>query len=94
MNNVILSRAPPPRLLGSCMDLSQLKQGVAVRAPVLPEPIELVVGSILGDMVKIVCAGKFTECAARPDRRFCGRVFRARNTLATRPRTGRDVPGT
>ena len=42
------------------MDLSQLKQGVVVRGPALPEPIEVLVVTMLGDMVKIVGAGKRT----------------------------------
>jgi hypothetical protein len=42
------------------MDLSQLKQGVVVRGPALPEPIEVLVVSILGDMVKVIGAGQRT----------------------------------
>jgi hypothetical protein len=42
------------------MDLSQLKQGVVIRGPALPEPIEVLVVSMFGDMVKIVGAGKRT----------------------------------
>jgi superfamily II DNA or RNA helicase len=42
------------------MDLSQLKQGVVVRGPALPEPVEVLVVSMFGDMVKIVGAGKRT----------------------------------
>src|SRR4051794_32572314 len=42
------------------MDLSQLKQGVVVRGPALPEPIEVLVVSVLGDMVKVTGAGQRT----------------------------------
>ena len=42
------------------MDISQLKQGVVIRGPSLPEPIEVLVVTMLGDMVKIVGAGKRT----------------------------------
>jgi superfamily II DNA or RNA helicase len=42
------------------MDLSQLKQGVVVRGPALPEPVEVLVVSVLGDMVKLIGAGQRT----------------------------------
>jgi superfamily II DNA or RNA helicase len=42
------------------MDLSQLKQGVVVRGPALPEPVEVLVVSFFGDMVKIKGEGKRT----------------------------------
>lgn len=42
------------------MDPTQLKQGVIVRGPALPEPIEVLLVETFGDMVKIVGAGKRT----------------------------------
>ena len=50
----------PSVTLPRAMDLLQLKQGVVVRGPALPEPIEVLVVSMFGDMVKIVGAGKRT----------------------------------
>jgi superfamily II DNA or RNA helicase len=43
------------------MNISQLKQGVVIRGPSLPEPIEVLVVTMLGDMVKIQGAGKRTN---------------------------------
>jgi hypothetical protein len=43
------------------MDISQLKQGVVIRGPSLPEPIEVLVVTMLGDKVKIQGAGKRTN---------------------------------
>jgi hypothetical protein len=42
------------------MNESELKQGIIVRGPVLPEPIELLVVTPLGDVIKIVGAGQKT----------------------------------
>jgi superfamily II DNA or RNA helicase len=42
------------------MDLTELKQGVVVRGPALPEPIEVLVVAVLGDMVKVTGAGQRT----------------------------------
>jgi hypothetical protein len=42
------------------MNASELKQGITVRGPVLPEPIEVLVVTPLGDGIKIVGAGQRT----------------------------------
>ena len=42
------------------MDASELKPGITVRGPVLPEPIEVLVVTPLGDVIKIVGAGQKT----------------------------------
>jgi hypothetical protein len=42
------------------MNASQLKAGIIVRGPVLPEPIEVLVITLLGDVIKIVGAGQKT----------------------------------
>jgi hypothetical protein len=42
------------------MHASELKQGIIVRGPVLPEPIEVLVVTPLGDVIKIVGAGQKT----------------------------------
>ena len=42
------------------MNANELKPGIVVRGPVLPEPIELLVVTLLGELVKIVGAGKKT----------------------------------
>src|SRR5213076_2719790 len=42
------------------MNASELKPGIIVRGPVLPEPIEVLVVTPLGDVVKIVGAGQKT----------------------------------
>jgi hypothetical protein len=42
------------------MNASDLKQGIIVRGPVLPEPIEVLVVTPLGDVIKIVGAGQKT----------------------------------
>jgi hypothetical protein len=42
------------------MNASELKPGVIVRGPVLPEPIEVLVVTSLGDVIKIVGAGQKT----------------------------------
>ena len=40
------------------MNASELKPGIIVRGPVLPEPIEVLVVTPLGDVIKIVGAGQ------------------------------------
>jgi hypothetical protein len=42
------------------MNATELKPGIIVRGPVLPEPIELLVVTPLGDVIKIVGAGQKT----------------------------------
>ena len=42
------------------MNAGELKQGIIVRGPVLPEPIEVLVVTLLGDVIKIVGAGQKT----------------------------------
>src|SRR5216117_3626533 len=42
------------------MNASELKPGIIVRGPVLPEPIEVLVVTPLGDVIKIVGAGRKT----------------------------------
>ena len=42
------------------MNGSELKPGIIVRGPVLPEPIEVLVVTPLGDVIKIVGAGQKT----------------------------------
>ena len=42
------------------MKASELKAGIIVRGPVLPEPIEVLVVTPLGDVIKIVGAGQKT----------------------------------
>src|SRR5258706_12935317 len=42
------------------MNASELRQGIIVRGPVLPEPIEVLVVTPLGDVIKIVGAGQKT----------------------------------
>jgi hypothetical protein len=42
------------------MNANELKQGTIVRGPVLPEPIEVLVVTPLGDGIKIVGAGQRT----------------------------------
>src|SRR5260370_36598870 len=42
------------------MNASDLRQGIIVRGPVLPEPIEVLVVTPLGDVIKIVGAGQKT----------------------------------
>jgi SNF2 family DNA or RNA helicase len=42
------------------MNASELKSGIIVRGPVLPEPIEVLVVTPLGDVIKIVGAGQKT----------------------------------
>src|SRR5256885_2455944 len=42
------------------MNANDLKPGIIVRGPVLPEPIEVLVVTPLGDMIKIVGAGQKT----------------------------------
>src|SRR5215210_6085089 len=42
------------------MNANELKPGIIVRGPVLPEPIEVLVITPLGDMIKIVGAGQKT----------------------------------
>ena len=42
------------------MNASELKPGIIVRGPVLPEPIEVLVVTPLGDVIKIVGAGQKT----------------------------------
>ena len=42
------------------MDASELRPGIIVRGPVLPEPIEVLVVTPLGDVIKIVGAGQKT----------------------------------
>ncbi len=42
------------------MNASELKAGIIVRGPVLPEPIEVLVVTPLGDVIKIVGAGQKT----------------------------------
>jgi hypothetical protein len=42
------------------MNASELKLGTIVRGPVLPEPIEVLVVTPLGDVIKIVGAGQRT----------------------------------
>src|SRR5947199_6576950 len=40
------------------MNASELKPGIIVRGPVLPEPVEVLVVTLLGDVIKIVGAGQ------------------------------------
>jgi hypothetical protein len=42
------------------MNASELKLGITIRGPVLPEPIEVLVVTPLGDVIKIVGAGQKT----------------------------------
>jgi hypothetical protein len=42
------------------MNPSELKPGIIVRGPMLPEPIEVLVVTPLGDVIKIVGAGQKT----------------------------------
>src|SRR3990170_5247518 len=42
------------------MNVSELKPGIIIRGPVLPEPIEVLVVTPLGDVIKIVGAGQKT----------------------------------
>ena len=42
------------------MNVNELKPGIIVRGPVLPEPIEVLVVTPLGDVIKIVGAGQKT----------------------------------
>ena len=42
------------------MNANELKPGIIIRGPVLPEPIEVLVVTPLGDMIKIVGAGQKT----------------------------------
>ena len=42
------------------MNATELKAGIIVRGPVLPEPIEVLVVTPLGDVIKIVGAGQKT----------------------------------
>src|ERR1700687_5868917 len=42
------------------MNATELKPGIIIRGPVLPEPIEVLVVTPLGDMIKIVGAGQKT----------------------------------
>src|SRR2546428_12431840 len=42
------------------MNANELKPGIIVRGPVLPEPIEVLVVTPLGDVIKIVGAGQKT----------------------------------
>src|SRR5438132_5446331 len=42
------------------MNASELKPGTIVRGPVLPEPIEVLVVTPLGDVIKIIGAGQKT----------------------------------
>src|SRR3989475_511826 len=42
------------------MNANELKPGIIVRGPVLPEPIEVLVVTLLGDVIKIVGAGQKT----------------------------------
>jgi hypothetical protein len=42
------------------MNASELRPGVIVRGPVLPEPIEVLVVTPLGDVIKVVGAGQKT----------------------------------
>src|SRR5947209_4149150 len=42
------------------MNASELKPGIIVRGPMLPEPIEVLVVTPLGDVIKIVGAGQKT----------------------------------
>lgn len=53
---VPLSHAGPWHYTAARLALSQLRHGVIVRGPALPEPIEVLVVSMFGDMVKIVGA--------------------------------------
>src|ERR1039457_2226664 len=56
-----LSHVVPQCYAAHRMNISQLKQGVVIRGPSLPEPIEVLVVTMLGDMVKIQGAGKRTN---------------------------------
>jgi len=47
------------------MNASELKTGIIVRGPVLPEPIEVLVVTPLGDVIKIVGAGQKSVCQYR-----------------------------
>src|SRR5271166_6186940 len=53
------------------MNASELKLGIIIRGPVLPEPIEVLVVTPLGDVIKIVGAGQKTgqvhQRVLRPD---------------------------
>lgn len=53
------------------MKANELKPGIIVRGPVLPEPIEVLVVTPLGDVIKIVGAGQKTgqvhQRVLRPD---------------------------
>ena len=40
------------------MNASELKPGIIVRGPVLPEPIEVLVVTPLGDVIKIVARAR------------------------------------
>jgi superfamily II DNA or RNA helicase len=42
------------------MNVSELKPGIIVRGPVLPEPVEVLVVTPLGDVIKIIGAGQKT----------------------------------
>ncbi len=42
------------------MNASELKPGIIVRGPVLPEPVEILVVTPLGEVIKIVGAGQKT----------------------------------
>jgi hypothetical protein len=42
------------------MNANELKSGIIVRGPVLPEPIEVLIVTPLGDVIKIVGAGQKT----------------------------------
>ena len=42
------------------MNASELKPGIIVRGPVLPEPVEVLIVTPLGDVIKIVGAGQKT----------------------------------
>jgi hypothetical protein len=42
------------------MNASELKPGIIVRGPVVPEPVEVLVVTPLGDVIKIVGAGRKT----------------------------------
>jgi hypothetical protein len=42
------------------MNASELKLGIIARGPILPEPIEVLVITPLGDVIKIVGAGQKT----------------------------------
>ena len=62
---------PKDGRLGARLNASELKPGIIVRGPVLPESIEVLVITPLGDVIKIVGAGQKTgqvhQRVLRPD---------------------------